>query len=262
MKASLMVRLHDAVREEEIHRLELEVAELAQGLNVEARLDESSRETLPKIEVKGEDCEVLVKILDKKWGVAPARLSEVKVNRKLKGLVTGQWISGEGLLIDVGIRDPKRVDAVYSSPLIEAQLGDGQGLPVGKILEHFCLFEDVPVETTVIQVRGEEVKVSLSGRQVDLLWSLDSTPNHKLIVTQCLENRLRKVLCDRWMERNVLKMFPLSLNVHLVHCAFGVDGDQVKARMEKALGCPVYSFRPSMRRRLGVRYLLTDCLND
>lgn len=262
MKVSLMVRLHEAAREEEIRRLGIEVAELAQGLNVEYRLDEFSRGTLPEVEVKGDDREVMVKILDKKWGVAPATLSEVKVNRKLKGLITNRWGSEEGLLVDVGIRNPKRVDAVYSSPLIEAQLGDGQGLPARRILEHFCLFEDVPVETTVVQVRGEEVNVRLSSRQVDMLWSLDSTPNHKLIVTRCLENRLREVLRDRWMNRNVLKAIPLSLNVHLVHCAFGVEGEQVKARMEKALGCPVYSFKPSMRRMLCDRHLLANYLRD
>lgn len=262
MKVSVMVRLHDEDREEEIRQLSLKMAELAQGLKVEARVDESSRETLPEIELNGEDCEVLLKMLDKKWGVAPTRLSNVKAGRKLKGLVAGRWDGEGGLLVDVGIRDPKRVDAVYPSQSIEAQLGDGQNLPAGNILEHFCLYDEVPVETTVTQVRGEEVKIRLSSRQIGFLWALDSTPNHKLIVTRCLENRLREALQDRWMGRNVLNALPLSLNVHLIYCAFGVDGDQVKARMEKTLTCPMYSFKPSMRRKLCGGYLLADYLSD
>ncbi len=246
MKVVLMEKLHEG-DDQELNELNRALAEISHGLNVEAKTSGLQRGGLPEIEVKGEDREVLVNLLKERWGVAPMNLSEIEVTQVLKSFIVGPP-SGEGLYIDIGIRIPEYLNAVYPTSSIKSQLADGQQLSVKRIVEHFCLAEGLPIETIVTEIHEGKVVVELTDEQNETLWRLDSDPFHKLIVTGCLKNRLRKIVREPRIRRSVLKTAQLSLNTHLVYCLAGVNADAVKRKIEKALSCPVYSFKPSLRR--------------
>ena len=247
MKIVLMEKLQENGGED-LSEFKRAATELSRGLNVNVKVTGLRRGGLPEMEVEGEDQEILVNMLNEKWCVAPIKLSEVKVNRILKGFVAAKRPAEEGLSVDVGLRIPKYVNALYPSSSIVSQLGDGQRLSTKEIVEHFCLVEGLPVETIVTNIRSGEMEVDLSSRQIEYLWSLDSDPSHKLVVTGCLRGKLEKTLHRPGVSRLIFKSVPLALKVHLLYCVFGVDADIVRGKIEKAAECSVSSFKPSLRR--------------
>lgn len=249
MKSVLMEKLDE--KGEDVREFNEALNEMAQGLRAKAQVTGLHRRGLPEIEVEGEDQEILVNLINERFGIAPMRLSQVKVNQKLKGFVTG-WELKEGLSIDVGLRIPSYLCAVYPSSSIKTQLGDGDCPSIERIVKHFCLVEGFPVETIVTDICDERVAVDLSSRQIDNLWNLDSDPSHKLVIVGCLKSKLEKMLYRSGISRYIFRSVSLALKVHLLYCIFGIDADVIKGKIETGYSglfkCSVDSLKPSLRR--------------
>lgn len=199
---------------------------LVSGLNAQLRFAGTTNREWIQLEVSGEDETAALSLLDREVGLAPASLADLEKFSVTQGKVVFSGKSKEELYVDLGVVSPNVLDAAVSEKRLRAQLADGKELPLQRLVELFCLYDNVPVEVKIVEdVEGKSkiVEALLSEAQLSLFKSWVRYRFDRLIILGSLFSDVERAVNLSRHSRDIIKTESLGVLEQVVLCKLGTD---------------------------------------
>ena len=198
---------------------------LLSGLKIQIRFAGTTNRGWIKFSVSGEDETIALNILDREAGLAPIFLAKVEKSSVLRGKIVSSN-KKSGLYVDIGVFSPRTTDAVISKKVLCAQLADGKDVSLMKLVELFCLYENVPLEVKIVQTvedKKDSVNARLSESQLSLFnkW-VNSSFDRLIILGSSFSDVERSVRMSRHY-RDIIKVESLGVLEQVILCKLGTD---------------------------------------
>ena len=197
---------------------------LCQGLKVELRVVGKTSRGWIQVEVSGEDETVASHYLDQEVGLAPVSIDKLKRFSTVRGRVVSSGEGGSQLLVDVGVLSPRICDAAVSLQSLQAQLADGKKLTIQRIIELFCLYENLPLKVKIVgnvDARRKHVEAELSETQLSQIMRWVRSSLDRLLVLGASFSDVEHAVQASKHARDVIKVESLGLLEHAVVCKLG-----------------------------------------
>jgi len=200
---------------------------LCKGLKVHVRVKGKIAQGWVQVDVNGQDESVALQLFNSEFGLAPNNAGNVEKFSVLRGRIVDSWKTATELHVDVGVFAPKVVYADVPLHSLQAQLADGQKLPLQRLTELFCLLDYVPLHLKIVDNDWENEKkiflAELSEGQLALFtdW-LCSSLDRLMILGAAYSDVEHAVEASRHF-RDVVKIESLGWLEHTVVCKLGTD---------------------------------------
>lgn len=226
-------------------KLEAILQSYCQGLKVQTKFVDMTKEEWIRIEVNGEDQKVALRYLDAKIGLAPVSKEKLERFSLLRGIIT-QGKQKLGLLVDVGVYSPKPLYIFIPLKNLQSQLADGKKLALQQIKTLFCLQEHFPIKIKFLGFQDGQEVGELSAGQVQFFATWIVSRLERLVVFGCfldeVENAVRVSSCFR----DVVKVEELGLLESAVVCKLGTQAVGLIPKLGKVLPNAVFAtFSPT-----------------
>jgi hypothetical protein len=199
---------------------------LCKGLKVTLRVAGETNRGWVQLEVSGEDEIAALHFLDREIGLAPVSLDNLKKFSVVQGRVVSSGKSKEELYVDMGVFSPETCDAVLPLQRLQAQLADGKGLPLQRLVELFCLYDNLPFRVKIAQdvdVQKNWVEAELSEAQLSQFTSWIRSGFDRLVVLGAFFSNVERAVKMSKHFRDVIRIESLGLLEHAVLCKLGTD---------------------------------------
>jgi hypothetical protein len=199
---------------------------LCSGLKVQLSFVGTTSRGWAQIEVSGEDETAALSFLDREVGLAPVSMDDVEKFSVIRGKIVFSGKMESELHVDVGVFSPKVCDAVVPDHRLRAQLADGKEIPFQRLIELFCLYDNLPVEVKIVQgvEEGREtVEASLSEAQVSLFSSWVRYSFDRLIILGSLFSDVEQAVKLCRLSRDIIKTDSLGTFEQVIFCKLGTD---------------------------------------
>jgi hypothetical protein len=207
-------------------------------LDVEVKLLGNPINKWVQVSVAGEDEAVAAAYIRKEIGVCPASLKEVEEGTVLKGYISR--VDEGKLTVDVGVFEPKVVQAVVSLASLQSQLAGGRDVPIKRIAELYPLAEGFPVSVTVVSKSSEALQAELSAEQVEKFLSWQRSLLDRLIVLRASKELIAATLERTRLDRDVIEVEPLGLFEFALTCKLGTDAAGLIPRVGRYMRYAVF----------------------
>jgi hypothetical protein len=196
-----------------------------EGLDVEAKILGTVAGRWVQIALSGEDEGVATNYIAKEIGFCPTSFGNVKKLSTLKGYVTSFEKSAEELAVDVGVFQPKTIDATIALSHLQAQLVDGRKVVLRKMGELFGFCENLPLTIKVTRVNEAKsrIEAELSAWQVEKYKIWQEALLDKLLVLGVTLREVKDALKYAKLNRDVISVEPLGIVEHALTCKLGTD---------------------------------------
>jgi len=202
--------------------LEESLSKLKEGLSASAKLVGFSDRGWAKIEIGGEDQEILHEIVSRKLIRAQTDLDQVDAQGTYPGIVID---IGANLEVDIGLEKPGPLNVSVSLKALRAQLCDGKPLSGMDIGEYYCIHagERLTVRLTRIDQGTGKLEGWLADSQIYLFSELIASRLERVQVYSCTRRRLAFALRKAELERDVISVESNTLTTHSVVCKLGTN---------------------------------------
>jgi len=202
------------------------LSSLLGALRVKTRVTGTTNRNWIQIDIIGEDEAVALKILDKEIGLAPTSAKNVSRFSVFRGKIVGSLESDIWLHVDIGVVEPKVLEAAVSLKHLQAQLCDGKKLPLQRIIEVFCLFDFAPLRiriTSDLKIEEGFWEAELAESQLSVFSEWLESNLDRLIVLGAGRSEV-EVAADRAHHmRDVIGTETLGPYEHAVLCKLGTQ---------------------------------------
>jgi hypothetical protein len=220
---------------------------LLRGLKVKTNILEADSLGWVHVSISGEDENVAIRYLADNIGLCPAGLEKIRKYSKLKGYVTDPSKSKNELWVDIGVFSPSHVDAAVSLNQLQAQLGDGRKIALGKMAELFGFCENLPLRVRVTNADLEKkyIEAELSEKQQEQYADWTRSLLDRLLVLGASYGEVMSAIRRGEFNRDIVNVESLGMFEHAVLCKLGTDAAGLIPRMGKNLRRAVFSvFNP------------------
>ena len=195
------------------------------GLHVDAEILGTVADRWVQIALSGEDETIATNYIAKEIGFCPTRFVNVKKSSTLKGYVTSFEKSKEGLIVDVGVFQPRTVHATIPLSYLQAQLVGGRKVALRKMGELFGFCGNLPLNIKIIRVNEEEsgIEAELSAQQVEKYEIWQEALLDKLIVLGVALREVKAALEYAKLNRDIISVEPLGIFEHALTSKLGTD---------------------------------------
>ena len=141
-----------------------------ENLDLDVKVLGNSAGKWVKISVSGEDEVIATSYINKKIGTCPISIKKVGKFSTLKGYISKIDAAKQELVIDVGVFEPKIIQATIPLAYLQAQLADGKNFDLQRISELFGFKENLPLIVKVVRLVNEEnelLQAELSAEQIE-----------------------------------------------------------------------------------------------
>jgi hypothetical protein len=199
---------------------------LCKGLKVKLGFAGTTDRCWVQIDVSGEDETAALRFLDREIGLAPISPERITKFSVFRGKVVFSGKSKNELLVDLGIFSPEICDAVLSVSRLQGQLADGKEVPLQRLIELFCLFDNLPLEVKVVcnaEEQGKTFEARLSEAQVALFSNWVSYRFDRLIILgSSISDVKRTVKLSRYY-RDIIRIESAGTLEQIILCKLGTD---------------------------------------
>jgi hypothetical protein len=217
------------------------------GLKVETHLLETDSLGRVHVLISGEDENVTVRYLADNIGLCPASLEEISKYSTLKGYVADPSKSKNELWVDIGVSSPSRVEAAVTLDRLQAQLGDGRKIALGKLVELFGFSENLPLHIRITNVDFEKrhIEAELSEKQKEQYAGWTRSLLDRLLILGASHGEVNSAIRRAEFNRDIVNVESLGMFEHAVLCKLGTDAAGLIPRMGKHLRRAAFSvFNP------------------
>lgn len=195
------------------------------GLKIQLNFAGTTNRGWVQMEVSGEDETAALSYLDREIGLAPVSLDNVEKFSVIRGRVIFSSKSESELYVDLGVFSPKVCDAVLPGQRLRAQLADGKGIPLQRVVELFCLYDNLPLKVKIVQGVEEQRKteVRLSEAQLSLFNKWVGSSFDRLIILGSLLSDVEQALKFSRHSRDIIKIESLGTLEQVILCKLGTD---------------------------------------
>lgn len=202
-----------------------------EDLEVELEVLGNSVNKWVQISLSGEDETIATSYINKEIGTCPITLENAKDQPALKGYLSKVDPNKQELKVDVGIFEPKALQASIPLSCLQAQLVEGREVAFKKIVDAFGLAEGLPLSVKVIGEEAEVLAAELSEQQVARFRAWQMSLLDRLIVLRASRGTVDSVLERTRLERDVIDVEALGFFEHSLMCKLGTDAAGVIPRI-------------------------------
>jgi len=199
---------------------------LCKGLKVKLRVVDETNRGWVQIEVSGEDEIAALHFLDREMGLAPVSLDNVEKFSVMQGRVVFSGKSEKELYVDIGVFSPEIHDAGLPLQRLQAQLADGKKLSLQRLVELFCLYENLPLKVKIVQdvdVQKNWFEAEMSEAQLSQFTSWLRSGFDRLIVLGAFLFDVERAVMTSKHLRDIIKIESLGILEHVILCKLGTD---------------------------------------
>jgi hypothetical protein len=222
MRITLLERPGNVGVEEFGAALEESLLTLKGELSASTKLIGFSDNGWARIDIEGEDCEILLEIISRKFGRAQTDIAQIDVQGNYRGIVTNV---GASLDVDIGIETPAQPKVCINSNVLRAQLCDGKPLSAKEVAEYYCIYPGtkLPVRITRLEKETNRLEGWLADSEIELFSELIASRLERVKVFNCTRRRLDFALRKADLERDAISVEPNTLTTHSIVCKLGTD---------------------------------------
>lgn len=198
------------------------IKNLASGIKVKLNEVDISYDGWVLVKFSGEDSEVLMELIKRKFGIAPVKYDQIKIGEVYKSFISE--INEKFLNLDIGILSPDYCNGVCSLYTLQAQLADGFKISMKNIVSKFTLCLDLPLEARVRKVEGKDnISLEISDYQVNYLKDLIKNPLERIIIIGALSKEIKKAIDKVNAYRDIVGIETLCITSHILTCKLGTN---------------------------------------
>jgi hypothetical protein len=198
---------------------------LCKGLDAQVKVKGSTTQGWIQVSVDGEDEKPALQLISNEFGLAPESIEKVEKFSALRGRIVNS-VSGktDGLLVDVGVFQPKTVYAEIRLEVLKAQLADGLELPLKRLTELYCLLHNMPLYVKILDAGANgDLRAELANQQLVLFDDWLDLMLDRLLVLGVPVGSVRHAVEASHHFRDVVKIESLSWLEHIIVCKVGTD---------------------------------------
>ncbi len=202
------------------------LSSLCKGLKISLRVIGKTSRGWVQIEVSGEDENAALHYLNQKIGLAQVSVDQLKKFSTIRGKVVFSGKSMNELYVDVGVFSPKICDAAIPLRSLQAQLSDGKKLPLQRIIELFCLYDNLPLRVKIVgnvNIQNESIEAELSEAQLFQFTQWIRSSLDRLIILGTLTSDVEHAVKASMIARDIVKVEELGMLEHAIVCKLGTD---------------------------------------
>lgn len=230
------------------------LSSLCKGLKVRLRVVGKTSRGWIQTEVSGEDETAALNFIDREIGLAPASVDKLEKFSVVGGRVVFSGESKSELCVDVGVFSPETYDAVVPLRTLQSQLADGMKLPLQRLIELFCLYDNLPIRVKIagsVDAQRKLVEAELSEAQLSRITCWIRSRLDRLLVLGAPFSDVEQAVRVSGHFRDVVKIEPLGLLEQAVLCKLGTDAAGLIPKLGHLLSSAVLApFCPRKIRQL------------
>jgi hypothetical protein len=232
MKITLLERPTPITAKNFRNRLERTLNELKGDLTASLTLDGFSRNGWARINVTGEDNEIVAELIMTKFAIAHTETDELEI----PGVYDAQLIESDqnGLKFDVGL-DAANSTCLIPTHALQAQLADGKNMQTRRLIEIYCLYpgENISVRTT--RKMNNEIEAWLSDGQIERLSGWITSGLDRIMAYDCYEEEAEAAVLKTHLTRDIIRVEPVTLTMQSILCKLGTDAVGLIPKLGHAL---------------------------
>ena len=225
---------------------------ICQGLKAQVRVKGATPQGWVRVEVDGEDEAVALQLLSNEFWLTPTEASSIEKFSVLGGRIVDYRRTTTGLLVDVGVYEPKVVYANVPSKKLQAQLADGENLPLQRLTQFFCLCDYVPLCVKIVdadfKAQNGAFLAELSERQLAIFNDWLRSMLDRLLILGATQRDVKRALEASKHFRDVVRTESLGWLEHAIVCKLGTDAVGLIPAMGRFL--PRAIFAPFVPRKI------------
>jgi len=179
-----------------------------------------------QVSLTGEDQVIATSYINKKIGICPGNIKNLSKSSVLKGYISKVDQNQQELKVDVGVFEPKIIQATIPLAHLQAQLADGRKVDLKKIADiyGFCPNMPISVRSTCLN-RGDEnqLQAELSEAQIEKIRLWQGSLLDRLIVLNASLDQIEMTHERIKIKRDVIATEELGLFEHALTCKLGTD---------------------------------------
>jgi len=200
---------------------------LCKGLKVQVKVKGKTAQEWVQLEVNGEDESVALQLLKSEFGFAPKEAGNVEKFSVLRGRIVDSEKTAAEVRVDIGVSVPRVVYAEVPLQRLQAQLLDGEKLPLQRLIELFCLLDYLPLQVKIVDahlgVENGVFSAELSERQLALFNDWLRSSLDRLIIFGAPNSNVENAVDASRHFRDVVRIESLGWLEHAVVCKLGTD---------------------------------------
>ncbi len=195
---------------------------LFKGLKVEAQVCGVFHGWL-QVGISGEDQKFALNYLKETFGLCPEEIGKVTKFSTICGRIVYPKKSKTELYVDIGIFNPKPVNAILALQNLQSQLLDGRKLALEKIVELFGFTENFPLSIKICGVSPEKERISvvLSEQQISLFSKWIETFLDRLLIFGATFSDVKRAVKKSGFSRSIVKVESLGFLEQAIICKLG-----------------------------------------
>ena len=205
----------DDLLKSEFENLDLEVKVLGNPVN-----------RWVQVSLSGEDEVIAISYINKEIGTCPINIKNVHKFSVLKGYISKVDTDKQELKVDVGIFEPKIIQATIPLTYLQAQLADGRKVDLKKVSEVYGFRPNLPISVKVFFSNGEEenlLQAELSTAQIEKIRLWQQSLLDRLIILGSSTKEIETVLEGIRLNRDVIGIEALGFFEYALTCKLGTD---------------------------------------
>jgi len=202
------------------------LSSLCKGLKVKLRVVGETNRGWLQVEVSGEDEIVALHFLEQEVGLAPVSLDNLKKFSVVRGRIVFSGKSKKELYVDIGVFSPEIYDAVLPLQRLQTQLADGKKLPLQRLVELFCLYDNLPLKVKIVQdvdAQKKWIEAELSEAQLSQITSWIRSSFDRLVVLGAFFSDVERAVKMSKHFRDVIRIESLGMLEQIILCKLGTD---------------------------------------
>lgn len=197
-----------------------------------------------QVSLSGEDEVIATNYIRKEIGVCPISVKRLEKSADLKGYITKLDAVKNELIVDIGVFEPKVIQATIPLAHLQAQLTDGRKVDLKKISQDYGFAENMPLTIKLVHLSGadenELLSAELSTAQVEKIRLWQQSLLNRLIVLGATGADLDRVLERTGLGRDVIETERLGLFEHALTCKLGTDAAGLIPRLGRYMRHAVF----------------------
>lgn len=223
MKITILQRPGKHTSREFSSSLESTLHSLKGDLDASLKLDGFSQKGWARIDILGEDSEVVKELLTRNLGQAQTDLVDIEAQGIYEGIITSGL--NDNLQVDIGIESPTHVNVKIALEALRAQLADGKPLRINEIIREYCLIPGsrMAVRITRLEQGAHSVEGWLADSQIEQLAGWIATRLDRVQVSDSYLREVEYAVRKANVERDIVSVEQISLTAQSVVCKLGTD---------------------------------------
>ena len=179
-----------------------------------------------QVSFTGEDEVIATSYINKEIGTCPVNIKNVGKFSVLKGYISKVDIDKQELKVDVGVFEPKIIQATVPLAYLQAQLADGRKVDLQRISEVYGFCVNLPLIVKVTCLSGGDEKslqAELSAVQIGKIRLWHQSLLDRLIILGASFSQIETTLERTRLTRDIIGTEALGLFEHALICKLGTD---------------------------------------